>query len=52
MPIVSLRKAVFTGKDGQYIRLVALSEVNGNQWTHIAELNVLGWCPGISRRMG
>ena len=26
---------------GQYIRLVALSEVNGNPWTTMAELNVL-----------
>ena len=30
---------------GQYIRLVALSEVNGNPWTTMAELNVLAIQP-------
>jgi len=30
---------------GQYVRLVALSEVNGNPWTSIAELNVLAVQP-------
>jgi len=30
---------------GQYIRLVALSEVNGNPWTTMAELNVLAVRP-------
>jgi len=30
---------------GQYVRLVALSEVNGNPWTTMAELNVLAVQP-------
>ena len=30
---------------GQYIRLVAISEVNGNPWTTMAELNVLAVQP-------
>lgn len=30
----------FTGKTGRYIRLVALSEVNGGPWTTVAELGV------------
>ncbi|GIG62506.1 hypothetical protein Lfu02_68780 [Longispora fulva] len=32
--------ATFTAKTGRYVRLRALSEVNGNPWTSIAELNV------------
>ncbi|MBZ0190504.1 MAG: discoidin domain-containing protein [Candidatus Kuenenia stuttgartiensis] len=40
------KEIVFTAKAGQYIRLRALSEVNGNQWTHIAEINVLGVVSG------
>ena len=32
----------FTSVSGQYVRLRALSEVNGNPWTSMAELNVLG----------
>ena len=31
----------FSGKSGQYIRLVALSEVGGRPWTTVAELNVV-----------
>jgi hypothetical protein len=27
---------------GQFVRLIALSEVNGNPWTTIAEINILG----------
>lgn len=37
------RKTVtFTTKKGRYIRLRALSEVNGNPWTSMAELDVTG----------
>jgi hypothetical protein len=32
-----------TPKVGRYVRLRALSEVNGNAWTSVAELNVLGF---------
>ncbi|MCL4728687.1 MAG: discoidin domain-containing protein, partial [Candidatus Kuenenia stuttgartiensis] len=36
------KEILFTSKVGQYIRLHALSEVNGNSWTSMAELKVLG----------
>ena len=36
------KQGTFTAKTGQYIRLRALSEVNGRPWTAVAELNVLG----------
>ncbi len=43
------RKQVsFTSKAGRFVRLRALSEVNGNPWTSMAELSVLGtpsWPP-------
>jgi F5/8 type C domain/Protein of unknown function (DUF4038)/Domain of unknown function (DUF5060) len=32
----------FTAKTGRYVRLVAVSEINGNAWTSAAELNVFG----------
>jgi hypothetical protein len=32
----------FPAKTGHYVRLVALSEINGNPWTSAAELNVFG----------
>ena len=32
----------FPQTTGQYIKLVALDELNGNPWTSAAELNVLG----------
>src|SRR5262244_2473868 len=32
----------FTAKAGRYVRLVAMSEINGNAWTSAAELNVFG----------
>jgi len=32
----------FTAKPGRYVRLVALSEMNGHPWTSAAELNVFG----------
>nr|WP_231399157.1 discoidin domain-containing protein [Longispora fulva] len=42
-PNVSTERTVtFTGKSGRYVRLRALSEVNGNPWTSVAELNVGG----------
>jgi F5/8 type C domain len=37
---------LFTPKTGRFIRLRALSEVNGNPWTSLAELNVLATGPG------
>ncbi len=42
----STEKAVtFAAVTGRYIRLRALSEVSGNPWTCVAELNVLGSTP-------
>src|SRR5438094_662451 len=32
----------FTAKTGRYVRLVAVSEINGQPWTAAAELNVFG----------
>jgi hypothetical protein len=32
----------FAPVTGQYIRLQALSEINGHPWTAVAEINVLG----------
>jgi lysophospholipase L1-like esterase len=40
------KEVLFTQTTGQYIRLRALSEVNGNPWTHVAEINVLGGSSG------
>ena len=37
----SEKQVLFSSKTGQYVRLRALSEVNGNPWTAVAELNVL-----------
>ena len=36
------KEVPFAPVAGQYVRLRALSEVNGNPWTSVAELNVLG----------
>jgi lysophospholipase L1-like esterase len=45
------KEVLFTAKTGRYIRLQALTEVNGQPWTMVAELNVLatGGPPPISR---
>ncbi|MFI5088974.1 MAG: N,N-dimethylformamidase beta subunit family domain-containing protein, partial [Terriglobales bacterium] len=40
--VPSARQVAFSQTTGQYIRLVALSELHGNPWTSVAELNVLG----------
>src|SRR2546425_2605578 len=32
----------FTAKTGRYVRLVAVSEINGQPWTSAAELNIFG----------
>jgi F5/8 type C domain/Fibronectin type III domain/Divergent InlB B-repeat domain len=37
-----LKQVALTAKSGQYIRLRALSEVNGGPWTSVAEINVTG----------
>jgi len=45
----SVEKSVsFTPKIGQFIRLRALSEVNGNPWSSMAEINVLGTLSGTN----
>ncbi|KQN97149.1 M6 family metalloprotease domain-containing protein [Paenibacillus sp. Leaf72] len=38
----TLKEVSFAAKTGRYIRLRALSEVNNNPWTSVAELNVFG----------
>jgi len=35
---------LFAPKWGRFVRLVALTEVNGNPWTAVAELNIEGVC--------
>jgi len=40
------KQVSFTSKTGQYVRLRALSEVNGNPWTSMAELQVLNTTGG------
>ena len=35
------KEVTFSGKIGQYIRFVALSEIDGNPWTCVAALNIL-----------
>ncbi len=41
----SLKEISFSEKTGQYVRFVALAEVNGKPWTSAAEFNVLGIVP-------
>ncbi len=36
------KEVVFASKTGRFIRLRALTEVNGKPWTSMAEINVLG----------
>jgi hypothetical protein len=38
----SEKKVTFTATQGRYVRLRALSEINGNPWTSVAELNMFG----------
>jgi len=45
---ISEKEVSFPPKVGRFVRLRALSEVNGNPWTAVAELNVLG-VPGPSQ---
>jgi hypothetical protein len=37
----SEKQVLFPSKSGRYVRLRALTEVHGNPWTSMAELNVL-----------
>jgi len=36
------KEVVFTAKNGRFVRLRALTEVNGKAWTSMAELSVMG----------
>jgi len=36
------KEVAFAPQTGRYIRLRALTEINGNPWTSVAEINVLG----------
>ena len=37
------KEVSFAPQEGRYIRLLALSEVNGNPWTTMAEINILSY---------
>jgi PKD repeat protein len=41
----SAKEVLFAQKAGRYVRLRALSEVNGNPWASMAELDVFGLLP-------
>lgn len=43
-----LKTVNFTAKMGKYLRLVSLSEVNGNLWTAAAEIDVITTVPPIT----
>ena len=36
------KRVMFTSKTARYIRFVALSEINGQAWTSVAELDLIG----------
>ena len=38
-------RVMFSRTTGRYVRFVALSEINGNPWTSVAELRVVGGSP-------
>jgi len=42
---LSAQRVMFTRTTGRYVRLVALSETEGNAWTSVAELRVVGGSP-------
>jgi hypothetical protein len=39
---IAEQEVTFPGKDGSFVRFMAHSEVNGNPWTSVAEIKVLG----------
>jgi len=44
----TVKEVLFAKKTGRYVRLRALTEVNGKPWTSLAELNVIGDLTGAS----
>ena len=39
------KEVIFAPMSGRFVRLKALSEINGGPWTSVAELSVLGTLP-------